>query len=100
MAETNVNIAHYTVRIQDSDVWRRAVRQIERSLMTPCYGQNSHIREDSSLTASKHSGNYTYRQDQHPQIFMFCTRSAFMYFLWIWEKTAIISQYNINWWFV
>jgi len=27
----------------------------------------------------------------------FCAHSVFMCFVWIWEKTAIISLYNINW---
>ena len=28
---------------------------------------------------------------------MFCPHSAFMCFVWIWEQTAIISLYSINW---
>jgi len=28
---------------------------------------------------------------------IFCPHSVFMCFVWIWEKTAIISLYNINW---
>jgi len=27
----------------------------------------------------------------------FCPRSVFMSFVWIWEQTAIISLYSINW---
>ena len=27
----------------------------------------------------------------------FCPHGAFMCFVWIWEQTAIISLYNINW---
>jgi len=27
----------------------------------------------------------------------FCPRSVFMCFVWIWEQTAIISLYNIDW---
>ena len=27
----------------------------------------------------------------------FCTHSVFMCFVWIWEQTAIISLYSINW---
>jgi len=27
----------------------------------------------------------------------FCPHTAFMCFVWIWEQTAIISLYNINW---
>ena len=27
----------------------------------------------------------------------FCPHSVFMCFVWIWENTAIISLYNINW---
>jgi len=28
---------------------------------------------------------------------MFCPYSAFVWFVWIWEQTAIISLYDINW---
>jgi len=28
---------------------------------------------------------------------MFCSHSVFMCFVWIWEQTAIISLYGINW---
>ena len=28
---------------------------------------------------------------------MFCPHSVFMCFVWIWEQTAIISLYSINW---
>ena len=27
----------------------------------------------------------------------FCPHSAFVCFVWIWEQTAIISLYDINW---
>jgi len=27
----------------------------------------------------------------------FCPHTVFMCFIWIWEKTAIISQYSVNW---
>jgi hypothetical protein len=27
----------------------------------------------------------------------FCPHSVFVYFVWIWEQTAIISLYSINW---
>jgi hypothetical protein len=27
----------------------------------------------------------------------FCPHSVFMCFVWVWEQTAIISLYNINW---
>ena len=27
----------------------------------------------------------------------FCPHSVFMCFVWIWEQTAIVSLYNINW---
>ena len=29
----------------------------------------------------------------------FCPHSVFMCFVWIWEQTAIISLYSIDWWF-
>ena len=51
-----------------------------------------------------HSGHYVY----HPLVTIcttsltftnstFCPHSAFMCFVWIWEQTAIISLYSINW---
>jgi len=27
----------------------------------------------------------------------FCPHSVFMWFVWIWEQTAIISLYSVNW---
>jgi hypothetical protein len=30
----------------------------------------------------------------------FCPNSVFMCFVWIWEQTAIISLYSINWFFI
>jgi hypothetical protein len=27
----------------------------------------------------------------------FCPHSVFLYFVWIWEQTAIISLYSIKW---
>ena len=42
------------------------------------------------------SGHYMYRQFniQHST---FCPHTVFMCFVWIWEQTAIISLYSINW---
>ena len=34
-----------------------------------------------------------------PKNSTFCPHSVFMCFVWIWELTAIISLYNINWLF-
>ena len=43
-----------------------------------------------------HSGHYMYHQfNIHNSTF--CPHSVFMCFVWIWEQTAIISLYNINW---
>ena len=43
-----------------------------------------------------HNGYYMYRQfNIHNSTF--CPHSVFMCFVWIWEQTAIISLYNINW---
>jgi len=42
------------------------------------------------------NGRYTYRQFNIQQ-FPFCPHSVFMCFVWIWEQTAIISLYSINW---
>jgi hypothetical protein len=37
-----------------------------------------------------------YHHIQHSQT-TFCPHGVFMCFVWIWEQTAIISLYNINW---
>ena len=42
------------------------------------------------------SGHYMYRQF-NIHISTFCPHSVFMCFVWIWEQTAIISLYSINW---
>ena len=44
------------------------------------------LRTGSLYTASLTFSNST-----------FCPHSVFMCFVWIWEQTAIISLYNINW---
>jgi len=44
------------------------------------------VRAGSLYTASLTFSNST-----------FCPHSVFMSFVWIWEQTAIISLYNINW---
>ena len=44
------------------------------------------VRTGSLYTASLTFSNST-----------FCPHSVFMCFVWIWEQTAIISLYNINW---
>ena len=55
-----------------------------------CGSTASNVRELSPLvtiyTASLTFSNST-----------FCPHSVFMCFVWIWEQTAIISLYNINW---
>ena len=43
-----------------------------------------------------HSGHYKYRQF-NIRNFPFCLHNVFMCFVWIWEQTAIISLYSINW---
>ena len=50
----------------------------------------------NSLYPLKPSGHYMYRQfNIHSSTFF--PHSVFMCFVWIWEQTAIISLYNINW---
>ena len=43
------------------------------------------------------SGRYMYRQFNIQQFYVLPTQTVFMCFVWIWEQTAIISLYNINW---
>jgi len=57
-----------------------------------------------SLKALKPSGHYMYRTVVNLctasltfSNSTFCPHSVFMCFVWIWEQTAIISLYNINW---
>jgi hypothetical protein len=44
-----------------------------------------------------HSGHYMYRRVLHSQILRSAHTAVFMCFVWIWERTAIIFLYNINW---
>ena len=44
----------------------------------------------------KLSGHYMYRQFNIQQFCVLPTR-VFMCFVWVWERTAIISLYSINW---
>jgi hypothetical protein len=43
------------------------------------------------------SGHYIYHQVLTYKNSTFCPHSAFTCFVWIWEQTAIISLYSINW---
>jgi hypothetical protein len=45
----------------------------------------------------KRSGHCMYLQFNIHNNSTFCPHSAFMCFVWIWEQTAIISLYSINW---
>ena len=57
----------------------------------------------NNIVSSEHtnplqpSGHYMYRQFNIQQIYVLPTHTVFMCFVWIWEQTAIISLYNINW---
>jgi len=44
-----------------------------------------------SLMLTARTGNLTFSNST------FCPHSVFVCFVWIWEQTAIISLYNINW---
>ena len=43
------------------------------------------------------SGHYMYRHFNIQQFYVLPTQTVFMCFVWIWEQTAIISLYSINW---
>ena len=43
------------------------------------------------------SGYCMYRQFNIQQFYVLPIRTVFMCFVWIWEQTAIISLYSINW---
>ena len=43
------------------------------------------------------SGHYMYRQFNIQQFYVLPHTAVFMCFVWIWEQTAIISLYSINW---
>jgi hypothetical protein len=43
------------------------------------------------------SGHYMYRQFNIQQFYVLPTQCIYTFFVWIWEQTAIISLYNINW---
>ena len=38
-----------------------------------------------------------YRQFNIQQFYVLPTQTVFVCFVWIWEQTAIISLYSINW---
>ena len=67
-----------------------------RTVVTICTAQRS--------LYVPHSGHYVYRTVVNISTTSltfnnstFCPRSVFMCSVWIWEQTAIISLYNINW---
>ena len=43
------------------------------------------------------SSHYMYYQFNIQQFYVLPTHIVFMCFVWIWEQTAIISPYSINW---
>ena len=58
----------------------------QRSLYVPYSGHYMYRTVVTICTASLTLGNST-----------FCSHSVFMCFMWIWEQTAIIFLYTINW---
>jgi len=59
-------------------------------------GTPQDMSEDGNFGLSKPSGHYMYHQfNIHNSTF--CPHSALMCFVWIWEQTAIISLYSIDW---
>ena len=79
------------------------------SLYVPHSGHYTYRTAVTICTAQRslyvpHSGHYTYRTavtictaSLTFNNSTFCPHSVFMCFVWIWEQTAIISLYNINW---
>jgi hypothetical protein len=45
----------------------------------------------------KPSGHYMYRQFNIQQLYALPAQWVFVCFVWIWEQTAIISLYSVNW---
>ena len=45
----------------------------------------------------KPSGHYMYHQFNIQQFYVLPTHTVFVCFVWIWEQTAIISLYIIDW---
>ena len=81
----------------------------QRSLYIPHSGHYMYRTAVTICTAQwslyvPHSGPYMYRTvvtiystSLTFNSSTFCPHSVFMCFVWIWEQTAIISLYNINW---
>ena len=60
-----------------------------RTVVTICTAQRS--------LYVPHSGHYMYHQFNIYKLYVLPTHNVFMCFVWIWEQTAIISLYSINW---
>ena len=43
------------------------------------------------------TGHLVHQQFNIQQLYVLPTETVFVCFVWIWEQTAIISLYNINW---
>jgi hypothetical protein len=63
--------------------WFAASQEIPRVLWNPKVPNRTHRRQRALVSAFNNS--------------TFCPHSVFMCFVWIWEQTAIISLYSINW---
>ena len=60
------------------------------SRVVPCGRQDGRPDMAKLIVAFRHFENA-------PKNSTFCPHSIFMCFVWIWEQTAIISLYSINW---
>ena len=72
----------------------------QRSLYVPHSGHYMYRTVVTICTAQRslyvpHSGHYMYHQFSIQQFYVQPTKC--MCFLWIWEQTAVISLYSINW---
>jgi hypothetical protein len=85
------------------------IRTAQLSLYVPHSGHYTYRTVVTIRTAQwslyvPHSGHYMYRTvvtmcttSLTFNNSTFCPHTVFMCFVWIWEQTAIISLYNINW---
>ena len=58
---------------------------------------SQHVFTACCLTLQIPVVTYTYHQVYHSTVQSSAPHSVFVCFVWIWEQTAIISLYNINW---
>ena len=98
---TETECVYYAVRTGSLYIILRSAHTLYLCIL--CGSQNKQLLfPDTALTVRFYNRDGVCLQRGKKWIFIynskFCPHSAFMCFVWIWEQTAIISLYSINWW--